>query len=145
MRKMWLSVASTALVILASTGCYHATIETGATPSTETISKQWAAGWVLGLVPPSTVETAAKCPHGVAKVETQLSFLNQLVSWLTIYIYTPMTIEVTCAAPKTADASAPPADLTVSRADGANAVSSTFAAAAKRSAETHRAVTVEVQ
>jgi Bor protein len=145
MKKLWFSAASTALIIVASTGCYHATIETGATPSTETISKQWAAGWILGLVPPSTVETAAKCPHGVAKVETQLSFLNQLVSWLTIYIYTPMTIEVTCAAPKTADASTSPADLTVSRADGPAAVTSTFATAATRSAELHRAVTVEVQ
>jgi hypothetical protein len=145
MKKLWLSAATTTLVILASTGCYHATIETGATPSTETISKHWAAGWILGLVPPSDVETAAKCPHGVAKVETQLSFLNQLVGWLTIYIYTPMTIEVTCAAPKTADASAPNPDLTVSRTDGDATVTSTFATAAARSAETHHAVMVEVQ
>jgi hypothetical protein len=67
----------------------HATIDTRATPSTQVISKEWAAGWIYGLVPPSTVETAAKCPNGVAKVETQLSVLNQLVSLLTLYIYTP--------------------------------------------------------
>jgi hypothetical protein len=145
MKRLWFSAASTALIILASTGCYHATIETGATPSTETISKPWASGWVFGLVPPSNVETAAKCPHGVAKVETQLSFLNQLVTFLTIGIYTPMTIEVTCAATKTADGSEPKADLTVSRADGQAAVTSAFTTAAARSAETHRAVTVEVQ
>jgi Bor protein len=73
---------------------------------------------VFGLVPPSTVETAAKCPNGVAKVETQLSFLNQLVSVLTLSIYTPMTIEVTCASGKgVADGPRPAADLTVARAD----------------------------
>jgi hypothetical protein len=32
-------------------------------------------------------------------VETQLSFVNQLVSFLTLSIYTPMEIKVTCAAP----------------------------------------------
>jgi hypothetical protein len=39
----------------------------------------------------------AQCPEGVAQVDTQLSFLNQLVSFLTWGIYTPMEIVVTCA------------------------------------------------
>jgi hypothetical protein len=39
----------------------------------------------------------------VAKVETQLSFLNQVVSFITIGIYTPMTIKVTCAGPDSMD------------------------------------------
>lgn len=77
--------------------CYHATIETGATPSTVTIEQSFASGWIYGLVPPKTVEAAAKCTNGVARVETQLSFLNQLVSALTFGIYTPMSIKVTCA------------------------------------------------
>jgi hypothetical protein len=66
-------------------------------PSTTTIEKKWASGWIFGLVPPKTVETAAKCPSGVSKVETRLSFLNGLVSLLTFSIYTPMEIRVTCA------------------------------------------------
>ena len=78
-------------------GCYHATIDTGAKPSTLTVEKHWASGWIFGLVPPSTVETAAKCPSGVSRVETQLSFVNMLVSFLTLSIYTPMDIRVTCA------------------------------------------------
>lgn len=64
----------------------------GVAPSTETITKAWASGWILGLVPPSTIETAQKCPNGVAKVETQQSFGNQLVGFLTLGIYTPMDI-----------------------------------------------------
>jgi hypothetical protein len=55
----------------------------------------------LGLVPPSPVETAQKCPNGVAKIDTQLSFANQLVSFLTLSIYTPMDIKVTCAQGRT--------------------------------------------
>lgn len=95
MRKSGLSVLT--LVVLAS-GCYRATVDTGRVPSGQTVEKHWAHGWVYGLVPPSTVETAAKCPNGVAKVETQLSFANQLVGFLTGGIYTPMSIEVQCAA-----------------------------------------------
>jgi hypothetical protein len=78
-------------------GCYHATVETGATPSTVVIDKSFASSWIYGLVPPSTVETAAKCSNGVAKVETQHTLLNQLVGFLTLGIYTPMQIRVTCA------------------------------------------------
>jgi Bor protein len=87
--------------IALTSACYHATIDTGLTPSTRTIEKSWANGWILGLVPPSPVETAQKCPNGVAKIDTQLSFANQLVNFLTFGIYTPMDIKVTCAQGRT--------------------------------------------
>src|SRR5438552_17792348 len=88
-------VAAAGVFLLA--GCFHATIETGLAPSNQVIEKGFASSWIAGLVPPSTVETQAKCPHGVSKVETQLSFVNQLVAFLTLDIYTPMNIKVTCA------------------------------------------------
>jgi len=94
-RILRLCVAAFPLAVAA--GCYHATVDTGLTPSTVVVQKSWASGWLFGLVPPSTVETAAKCPHGAAKVETQHSFLNMFVQWLTGSIYTPMSIKVTCA------------------------------------------------
>lgn len=84
-------------VLVLSAACYHATIDTGRAPSTQTIEKHWASGWIYGLVPPSVISTAQKCTSGVAKVDTQLSFANQLVSFLTGGIYTPMDIVVTCA------------------------------------------------
>ena len=83
---------------LALIGCYHATVETGLPAGTETVEKGFAAGWIYGLVPPSTVSTAGRCRTGVAKVETQLSFVNMLVGDLTLGIFTPMSIKVTCAA-----------------------------------------------
>ena len=94
-----------ALALIAS-GCYHATIETAATPSPQTIEQGFASAWIAGLIPPKPVETAAKCPDGVAKVETQQSFVNGLVGILTLGIYTPMSIKVTCAAKPAAAASA---------------------------------------
>src|SRR6184192_600581 len=77
--------------------CYHATVDTGLKPSAQVVEKSFAPGWIFGLVPPSAVETASKCPHGAAKIETQLSFVNQLVAFLTLDIFTPMSIKVSCA------------------------------------------------
>jgi len=85
-------------------GCYHATVETGEAPGSRTVEKGWAHGFLLGLVPPSTVETEEECTSGVAKVETRLSFLNQIASLITSGIYTPMNITVTCASGSEMDA-----------------------------------------
>ncbi len=104
--------------VVALSGCYHATIETGLPPGNQTLEKPWASGWVFGLVPPSTVETASRCPNGVARVETKLSFLNQLVGLITAGIYTPMAIRVTCAGPGTPMEEAERSQLMIK--DGAN-------------------------
>lgn len=94
-------------IIALTSACYHATLETGLTPSAQTVEKSWASGWIYGLVPPSTVETAQKCTNGAAKIETQLSFTNQLVNFFTFGIYTPMAIKVTCAQGRTSAQMAP--------------------------------------
>jgi len=86
-----------ASLLLALPACYHATIQTGLPASSQVIEKGFASGWIYGLVPPSPVQTMSQYPNGVSKVETQLSFVNQLVNILTLGIYTPMAIKVTCA------------------------------------------------
>ena len=98
------SLLALVVAVAVSVSCYHATIETGRTASGQTISNPWAHSFVFGLVPPSTVNTAAQCPNGVAKVETVHSFLNGLVAALTFSIYTPMTITVSCASAGSASA-----------------------------------------
>lgn len=90
-----------ALIAVTVSGCYRATVDTGLVPSGQTVSQDWAHSFIGGLVPPSTVETATRCPNGVARVETQLSFLNMLVGAITGGIYTPMSINVQCAAART--------------------------------------------
>ncbi len=62
---------------------------------------------------PSTVEAASECPDGVAIVETEISFVNQLVGALAGGIYTPMHIRVTCAATESTSAETPEADVVV--------------------------------
>lgn len=100
--KRTISVLALTMILPA---CYHATVETGLVPGPQTLEQKWASGWIYGLVPPATVEAMQRCPNGVARVETKLSFLNQLVSGLTLGIYTPMEIVVTCATGGRGDAS----------------------------------------
>jgi len=96
--------AAAILAAFALTGCYHAVIQTGRPESSDVISIKWANGFIFGLVPPPVVETASRCTNGVAKVETQHSFLNMLAQAVTFSLYTPMQIDVTCAARGTASA-----------------------------------------
>lgn len=133
-------------LFIGGTGCYHATIITGRPVSSDSIAIPWANSFVYGLVPPPIVEAAAKCPNGVAKVETQHSFLNSLVGALTLGIYTPIQIDVTCAAPgpvKTSDASSNIPVIRVGEAVDPTARVNAMNRAATIASETDRAVFVQ--
>lgn len=125
--------------VLPSVGCYHTRVETGLTPGSQSWENEWAPSFVYGLVPPPTVKAGQECPNGVAVVETQISFLNGLVSALTLSIFTPMTIEVTCAAGDMASAEA------VEIAAGASlpAVQAAFGEAADRAVASQEPVRVQ--
>jgi Bor protein len=90
--------ALAALSLLACSGCYHYTIVTGAPASEKSVANNWQKSFVVGLVPPDTINTRAACPSGVAQFETQHSFLNSLVSGLSWNLFTPITTKYTCAA-----------------------------------------------
>lgn len=93
--RRYLSAAA-AIVVLCS-GCYHVTVITGAPASPTVIDKPWQNSFVYGIVPPPELNTKDQCAQGVAKVETERSFVNGLVSVLTWSIYTPIHAMVTCA------------------------------------------------
>lgn len=97
-RQLGVALVLVTLVVMAS-GCYHAVVQTGRPESGVHFEKKWAHGFVGGLVPPDVVDVTQQCPNGVARVETQLSFMNQLVTAITVGIYSPMKIDVYCAAP----------------------------------------------
>lgn len=103
------------LGVAAALGCYRATVETGLTPSEQVIRKESASAWLGGLVGPEKVEAQKQCPNGVAQVKTEQSLLNQVVAYVTLGIYTPMTIQVTCAR-SGADSLSPTTHRTTGRA-----------------------------
>ena len=87
-----------ACFVALTAGCYRATVETGLQPSEVSVKKEWASSFLAGLVPPATLETMSQCPNGVSRVQTHHSFLNMVAYAITWGIYSPITIEVQCAA-----------------------------------------------
>jgi hypothetical protein len=134
-------LTAAALLVLLLPACYHATIETGLPAGSQVVEKTFASGWVYGLVPPSPVQAMSQCRNGVSKVETQLSFVNQLVNFLTLGIYTPMWIKVTCAS---GTRSALPATPDIKVGDGATPeeILDAFRRAADAAVESHGPVYV---
>lgn len=126
------------LAIVFSAGCHHAIIDMGSKPSTVTIEQPWASGWIFGLVPPKTVEPASRCPHGVARVETQITFVNGVVRLVTMGIYTPMWIKVTCAEPREIGAAPKTATFVVEPGEGSAYILESVTEAAKESARSGR-------
>lgn len=107
-----------AALAVAASGCYRATVETGRQASGQTISVAFAHSFLIGLIPPSTVSAAQRCPNGVARVQTVHTFPNLLVQGITFGLYSPMSIRVDCAAAGGGDEGAA-AGAAAGAADGA--------------------------
>ena len=82
---------------VSTTACFHQSYQSGLTPSATVVEKPFVATWLWGLVPAKPVDVRQSCPSGVATVETEQSFVNGLVGVVTLGIYTPQRLRVTCA------------------------------------------------
>lgn len=104
-------------VLLLLPGCYQAQITTDRAPSDTVVEEKWVASYLNGLVA-AKVDVSEDCPDGIAAAERNFSFLNGLVSTITLGIYLPHTVTITCAAnvSSSATTSAGPPVLTVTDA-----------------------------
>ncbi len=92
-------IVTTIAAVSLLTGCasHHAVVVTGIEPGPRKVEDKWVDSYLDGVVPPDRVDAGTGCGEdGVAIVETRISFMNQLVSALTLGIYSPMEIVVTC-------------------------------------------------
>jgi hypothetical protein len=90
--------ASIALALgLVLSGCFHQVVQTGRTPGPTVVKKPWTATWLWGIVPATPIDVTRDCPAGIATVETKQTFMNGLVGALTLGIFTPRDVTVTCA------------------------------------------------
>jgi hypothetical protein len=89
------------------TGCYQAQVTTNRTDGDTVVEKKWAASYLNGLVP-ATLDVSDECPNGIAAAERDFPFLNGLVGAVTLGIYLPQNITVTCAAGGAMSTALPP-------------------------------------
>jgi len=81
---------------VALTACYHTITTTEMRPGPVHV-QQWVPTFIAGLVP-GNVDAGKMCGgKPVQAVDTQMSFLNWVVSAVTFSIFTPMQVTVTCA------------------------------------------------
>jgi len=91
-------IATLLVAAVLCAGCYHVEVITGAPASAQTIDIPWQHTFVYGIVSPPVVNTNPPCTQGVARVETEKSFLNSLVSLIVPFgLYSPIHVAVTCA------------------------------------------------
>jgi Bor protein len=82
-------------------GCYTTTLRSGAvaSPATVAFDDRWHHGLFWGLAELSGPYDLKKiCPEGWAEVETETSFINGLLHYLTSGVYASQTVSVRCAA-----------------------------------------------
>lgn len=87
-----------AAVVSTTSACYHQVVQTGRTPGTTVIDKPFAPAFLWGLVPPAPMDVSAQCRTGIATVVTEQSLVNGLVHFVTLGLFSPRHITITCAA-----------------------------------------------
>lgn len=86
-------------IALSAGGCYRAAVSTGLEAAAEpNRQSRWTHSWFAGLIGPGDFAAADFCGGGnAAVVETKHTFLNLLVETVTLFVYAPVTVTVTCA------------------------------------------------
>ena len=128
---------------LAVSGCYHQVVQTGRTPGSTVVEKPWTATWLWGIVPATPIDVTRDCPSGIATVETKQSFMNGLVGVLTLGIFSPRDVRVTCAS-GTARGSGMQ-EFIVARNASQDEMAAVFAEAIAESARSQQPVLVSIQ
>ena len=94
MRVKGVCLAAAAIML---SGCFHQVVQTGLPAGTTVVDKEFVATWLWGIIPATDLDVRQQCPSGVATIETETSFMNGLVGAITLGIYTPQHVKVTCS------------------------------------------------
>jgi hypothetical protein len=93
-------LALASLAALALAGCHVVKYDTGrpASPRVVTIPVNF---FVWGLVGKPVVDLDAACPEGVARWQNQATFGDAFIDVITIGLWSPRTVTLTCAEGRT--------------------------------------------
>ncbi len=86
-----------AAIVLLAGACYRQVVQTGRTPSSTVIDNPWTHTFLWGIVPAKPIDVTAQCRSGIATVVTEQSFWNGLATVLTLGIWGPRHVTITCA------------------------------------------------
>ena len=78
-------------------GCYHQVVATGLSAGATTVDRMWTSTFIFGLVEAKPIDVREQCKSGVAFVDSKLEVLNWLGAAVTLGIWVPWHVTVTCA------------------------------------------------
>ena len=97
-------VAVTLGLVIVTTGCYEHTYTVGqGAPAGPVVYEEWHNHWLGGLIGEKNLDVELLCPSGNATIHNEQTFLNGLVSALTVSIYTPTTVKIRCESGRSAE------------------------------------------
>lgn len=100
-----------AFLALGAAGCFEHRVYVGnGAPDGTEVYDAWKHHFIYGILLEGSVDLKELCPTNNAMVHDKVGFLNGLVSWVTLGIYTPSTMKVRCelAPPPQQQQPAPP-------------------------------------
>lgn len=83
--------------LTAFAGCYNVTYVAKTRTPAAAMYEEDMKFFLFGVVGEHDIQTAQRCPSGLAKVHTKQTAVDVLLSIVTIGIYTPRTAQITCA------------------------------------------------
>ncbi|MEP7380517.1 MAG: hypothetical protein ABI910_02460 [Gemmatimonadota bacterium] len=83
--------------VMLLSGCYHQVVATGLSAGTTKIDKPWTSTFIFGLVEAKPIDVREQCKSGVAFVDSRFEVLNWLGAVVTLGIWVPWHVTVTCA------------------------------------------------
>ena len=87
-----------ALVMCAAlgAGCYKVTYQNPLLPPNGVVHDGTSSFFILALVGDERIPAYQMCPGGVSRIQTGQSFVDLLLTVITIGIYTPRSYEIEC-------------------------------------------------
>jgi len=99
MNRTLLPLAALAIAAAATMGCYKATFVSPEAPKANTI-EQWNDFYLFGLVGEEEIDVRRFCASEAAVVRTGGNVGTDVVTVLTLGIYAPRKVYITCAGPE---------------------------------------------
>ena len=85
------------LMVAALSGCYRHTFRNASgNPQSRPAVTKWQSHFLWGLASGDDINLNEACPQGVWEVYNSIGLLQAVVGSLTLGIYTPSYVEVTC-------------------------------------------------
>ena len=97
-----IQIATAALLLAGSVGCFHVSYSTGKGYSAQ-VQEGTSSFFLGGLIGTENLDVAELCPNnGMASLHTYHSFGDMFLTGLTMYLWAPRSYEMVCASGESA-------------------------------------------